>query len=989
MKAKVAISPTLAPDLKAHAHFSAASANSSRRLTAAIMFSDLSGSTSIAATLEAEEYAELLCALQAIYRRVVAAQGGQIAQISADGMMAAFGHPEPGEGDIRHAVEAALELRDSVRALARDQRWRTVAPKVHTGIHSGRVLLLSGDDERGRFELLGTPTNIASRLCDEAGPDQILIGARTLGPHRCLFETSAAFNLRLRGREQPLSTVAVVGRAASGDSAPTPLVGRQAELAILERHLERIRSGAGTIVAIRSPPGEGKTRLAEEFLRRARDEGFQIHRARCEATGAALHPFVDIARSVFGIGPALRPDQARKRLNQGLEQIGPDLLRDRGRWLRLLSLAATGKALAANDAAAAFSSLLAGLTQRAPLLLFIDDWHAADDASRTLLGALAGASGVYLLLTARPDARGKNEFGERETIWLPPLGAAETDCMVDLLLAAPDPFARANIRSCSGGKPLFIEELCHAYGSGGIDFRPVEGTAWVGGLVQSRLARLPTEQADLVRAAAIVGEIVPAWLLEQLCGRDTADPMVTGLAEADFVFPGEREGTLRFKHGLTREIVYDGIGLYERRAMHRAIGEAVRRRAAATSDDPVETLAYHFGRAECWEEAADYAERAGDRALAAGAVDRAQTHFREALVALDRQEQTPEVTLRWIALAERFGRAGVFDPARDQVAICERAVKQARFAGEPATLARAHFWLGYIYYGLGEAALAVPHCEQALEAAKLAGDDPLLVQIVAALGQAKAAACDYDGALPLLDEAVEVKRRHRSGRNAPIGLAYSLSCKGFALGDMGRFDEAASCFAEAEAALAGFGHPGEVSVLNQHAVVCLWQRQPAQALDLAEAGMRVAERVGSSYSHAMSRSIAAYARWCVDRAPTAVETLAEATAWLEARQRGQFTSLNYGWLAEMAAATGDGRSTLRHARRALARARKGDRLGEATALRALAMRARRVGGARRPALFLDLAERCARARRSPHEEVANLSCREALGLEPMPLPGGS
>ena len=108
-------------------------------------------------------------------------------------MLAAFGYPEPREDDARRAVEAALDLRDAVRALGGEERWRAIAPKLHSGVHSGRVLFIAGDEVRGRFELLGRPTNIASRLCNEAGPDEILVSERTLGPERYLFETSEPY----------------------------------------------------------------------------------------------------------------------------------------------------------------------------------------------------------------------------------------------------------------------------------------------------------------------------------------------------------------------------------------------------------------------------------------------------------------------------------------------------------------------------------------------------------------------------------------------------------------------------------------------------------------------------------------------------------------------------------------------------------------------------------------------------------------------------
>jgi class 3 adenylate cyclase/tetratricopeptide (TPR) repeat protein len=300
--------------------FDPGSPEAPRRLTATMLFSDLSESTQIAGGLQDEDYGDLLWRIQTIFHRIVGRHEGQIAQISADGMFAAFGYPEPREDDVRRAVAAALDLHDAVRALGSEERWRTIAPKLHSGIHTGRVLFVSGDEVRGRFELLGRHTNLASRLCKKAEPDQILVSERTLGPERYLFETGAPYPLQLRGRDHPLSTLAVTGRApissryaASERAGLTPFVGREAELRQLLRGLEQVTSGKSLSLDIRGPAGEGKTRLAEEFLRHAIDRGCPVHRGECEATGEPLQPFIQIARSIFGIGPLLSVDEAVHR----------------------------------------------------------------------------------------------------------------------------------------------------------------------------------------------------------------------------------------------------------------------------------------------------------------------------------------------------------------------------------------------------------------------------------------------------------------------------------------------------------------------------------------------------------------------------------------------------------------------------------------------------------------------------------------------------
>ncbi|HEY0013158.1 MAG TPA: AAA family ATPase [Allosphingosinicella sp.] len=944
------------PPLEAlHVHGESGDAPRRRYLT--ILFSDLSESTRLAGRLEAEDYFDLIARLRACYHAAVERHGGTVAQISGDGMLALFGWPEAREGDGRRAVEAALDLHEAVEALG------GAAPlRLHSGIHSGLVILHAGDACRGRFELPGHATNIASRLCSEARPGEILVSEATLGPDRHGFSTGARRRLRLRGAGEAIPTRAVTGRAPGAKAEPAPFIGREAELAALAAPCADAAAGMARFVLIEGPPGVGKTRLADEFLRRAAAAGGDVHRGHCDAAAGPLHPFLEIARSILGIAGVGAPEE-EKRIGTALQEIDPALARDADAFRRLLSPRREWRPSDAH----ALARLAGREAARAPLILYLDDWHAADDASRETMALLRTLSGTALLVvaTARDDSLAAAPCAGFETVRLAPFTAAETGAAVARLLPSADPFTVDEIAAASGGNALFIEELCHAMAAGGVRERPQGGTPWLANLIESRVSRLPVEAAELVRIAAVIGNAVPAWLLEAIAGRGEADPLVRALAGQDFLYPGERPGTLRFKHGITREVIYDSVGLHQRRALHARIAQVLRAQAAAAGEEePVEALAYHYGAAGALEATASYAERAGDKALAASALDRAQAHYRAALAALDTLPVDPE---RYDRIVRNYGLAGIFDPARDQLPIFERAAARARERRDPAAIAWAEYWLGYIAYGLGEPEAAIAHCSRALQSALGSTDGRLVVQIRATLGQAKAASGDYRGALRLLDEAIEVKRRHRTGRHASVGFAYSLGSKAFVLADMGRFAEAEAGFAEAMEVVRGAQHEVEGSVLCQHAAMCLWQGRHEEALRFAREAETVAVRVHSVFLCAMSRAIGAYARWCVNGHPAAVEALLEATVWLEARGRGLFGSLPYGWLADALARSGDAVGARRYAVRAFRRARMGDMLGEAMAWRSMA---RLTAGPRRVAC-LARADAAAAARGSAHEAAAN------------------
>lgn len=980
----------------------AALPGSARRRYLTILFSDLSGSTKLGAAMEAEDYADLLNRLRHTYQSVIPKHGGTIVRIQGDGILAIFGHPDAREDDGRRAAEAALDLHDAVRSLRFDPPLPVVSSLgLHTGIHSGLVLLDEGDVVRGRFELLGNAPNIAARLSDVAESDEILVSEETLGAERNFFQTSERRSLSLRGKIEPITVYRILARAsintrleARAGRGLVPFVGRQCELRMLESSLDDTLSGKPRYLAIAAPAGLGKTRLVEEFLRRAAAVDCQIHRGYCESYLSAepLQPFLQILRSLCGLNHGMSAALAAEALENTLSAIDPDLLVHRTELLRILSLnaaepqAGPSKPPAVENTIGALRDLFDALAAAKPLLLFIDDWQWADDATRQVLGAISGLDrrAIFVLIATRGFAAGDAGMSDARIVELAPFTENEAAETIVGLLPGTDPFVVTEIRKYSGGNPLFIEELCHSAAYEDTDRRigrAHSGAAWLNSLIESRVARLPDAQADLVRTAAVIGNVIPSWLLESITGCGEDHPLVRGLAEEDFVFAGEKPGTLRFKHGITRDVIYDSVGLHRRRAMHLDIAESLREQGSAGGqEESYEALAYHYGAGGQAADAAHYAELAGDKAMAASALDRAQSQYQAALAALDLLQPSNGNYRRWISIVQRLALACVFDPSREPLEILRRAVALATANDDQAAVASAEFWLGNINYALGESRAATRHCERALVAASRVGDERLIVEIRTTLGQAAATACEYERSLELLDEAIEVKRRHRSGARPAVGLSYTLTCKASVLGDRGLFTQAHACLDEALDAVQSADHVVKGSLFCWRSAIYLWQGRWEDAGRSALEAQHVAERGKSFYLFAMGRALAAYASWTVEHAPESLQTIVDATSWLEVRDRGQYTSLNYGWLANALVASGRFQEARNHTARALLRARKHDRLGEAMACRAMA-RASAQGHDRRPAQhYLALAMNAARARGSPHELANNRLCQAEIEL---------
>lgn len=946
--------------------------------------------------MEAEVYADLMDDLREAFREAVGARGGAVNQFQGDALQAVFGYPGATEHDCRLAVEAALEVHRQVRTLReRYAPHGAVRLAVHSGIHAGLVLVRPGVEGGSRIELSGPAPGVAKHLSDVAENDELLVSAEALGPTSHLFETIDRPPVLVKGLDKALPVRAVLGTTALRTRFQAhvrrglfPFIGRGTELERLDRILRGARTGNCQFVLVRGAPGVGKTRLAEEFLRLAEEAGFGIARGDCDGglRGEPLQPFVQILRARLGVAPQLAADVATRLVRHGLEAIDPELTARVPDLLQVLSLEpAEGGQRDPVRTIEALRDLFVGIARRQPQALFLDDWQWSDDATRRVVHALRACKDLPLLLLAasRPPDAGEVTLSAVETIDLGPLTESEAARSIAGLLPGADPFLVEEIGRRSGGNPLFVEELCH-YATRGDWFSlgtMQGGPAWLETLIESRVSRLPREQYELLAAAAVIGNTVPGPLLERLTGIPLTDPLLDELARKDLLVPSEEAGGLRFKHGITREVVYAAIGLQRRREMHRQVAELLRTEVGAAAGVACEALAYHCAGSGEPASAAHFAEQAGDKAMGASSLDRAKAHYRAALDMLDRLPADATRYRVWRSLIRRLGLACVYDPAHAELPLFDRAVEEARSRDDVAGVAYAEYWLAYLHYSLGAADLALRHGHRCIEAAEAVGDKWLVAQGRIILGQALSASARYDEGLSFLGDP---QRLHSGAKPAGAGnqpgFAYALAVKASVLGDLGRFDEAEGCFEAALAALPRKTHEAEGSILCWRAAVALWQGRFDDAHRHALGAQRVADQVRSLYLYAMALGMGGYAEWKLEPGLGALRHLADATAWLDQRGKHLFISLNFGWLAEALAASGRMDEARRYAARALRRARQGDWLGAPMALRALARAAAQDGAAREATLHLKLAESATHRRHSPHESACNRLCQAQLDV---------
>jgi class 3 adenylate cyclase/tetratricopeptide (TPR) repeat protein len=519
-------------------------------------------------------------------------------------------------GDDETAMLQALQ-----RIVAAD-----VGLELSAGVNNG--LAFAGDvgaATRRTYAVTGDTVNLAARLTARAGAGEVLATAGVLDRATARYETESR-PLLVKGKERAVTaySVGAVLGAKKERTHELPLVGRDAELAVLTEALAAARLRRSGLVELVGEPGIGKSRLLEEL--RTKALGFQQLTTSGEAYArstpyGALQPLL---RPLAGITPEMTAAEAGELLKPWVEAVMPDL----APWLPLLAIPFNASVPATPESERLDPSvrrerlhdtvrqfLLRVLMM--PTLLVIEDAHWLDDASEFLLRDVvsAGAPAPWLVVvTTRPGTATFTTESHGRRIELEPLSA---DAAAELALAAAGETALsegqlAAVRERSDGNPLFVRELVAAAKEDGtIDALPHT----VETLMTARIDTLDPSDRQLLRYAAVIGPSFELEVLEEVVQDDLADvgDFTRWERLAEFV---TRDGPTRlvFNHDLFRTTAYEGLSLRRRAELHGRVGDVLERRAGEAADEVGGLLSLHFLEAAAYEKAWRYAVLAGHRA---------------------------------------------------------------------------------------------------------------------------------------------------------------------------------------------------------------------------------------------------------------------------------------------------------------------------------------------------------------------------------------
>ena len=646
-----------------------------------VMFSDLSGYTTMSEKLDPEEIKEVMSRIFGEIAQVVTKYEGFIEKFIGDAVVAFFGVPMAHEDDPIRAIKAAREIHELINAMSPEVEKRAGKPiSMHTGINTGLVVTGEMDTEKGTHGFVGETINVASRLSGLAKAGEIFVGHDTYRQAEGHFRFEDIEPTILKGKTEPVQIHKVVSskerpvtiHRLSGLKAH--LVGRKAELTQLREAVENLRKRRGSVFSICGDAGTGKSRLVEEFKASLDLSGIQWveGHAYAYAQNIPYFPLIDLLNRVLHIEENDTPESVRKKVESGVEQLvdkKESVVPFIGSLysLRYPEIEAVSPEFWKSRLQDAIQNILSALAKKAQTIFFLEDLHWADPSFVELLrNALKEIREPAIVICAyRPTFSlfTGHQIGSMGKVYkeirLQDLSLSEAEDMLESLLSAesiPSDLKRF-VQDKAEGNPFYLEELINSLiesealvrdnGSWKIARAIAESdiSPTIHGLISGRFDRLERETKRILQEASVIGRAFLYDILKRITELDERiDLGLSTLERLDFIRTRSLQPELEymFKHPLTQEVVYNGLLRKERQEIHEQIALVMEQLFQKRLPEFYETLAFHFLRGRSTVKAVEYLMLSGRKSLSRYAVEEADQYFREAFDILKSKTEKTE-----------------------------------------------------------------------------------------------------------------------------------------------------------------------------------------------------------------------------------------------------------------------------------------------------------------------------------------------------------
>ncbi len=799
------------------------------------LFCDVVGSTSIAETMDPEDWADVVGRTMAEMAACVERYGGTVVHFAGDAVLAIFGAPVAHEDDPYRAVRAGLDI---IKSVGHSEE-SSIEIRVRAGIHTGLVIV--GDVTAGdlsTYTALGDTTNVAARMQTMASPDTLLVSADT---YRLVSNDVTARDLGpvdVKGKAEPVAVYEITSvrdlsaRRRGVPGFQSPMVGRDPELTRLLELADYAAVGSGRVTAIVGDPGVGKSRLVAELQNRAEAMDGARWVVGRSASYDQHRPYHLVASLVLSLSGALESDDPEIIKKAVTETAEPVFGADSPSTHHLLQLLGIEEGHPDDEPGvlhAYYDAALAGLisgaaAEHAPLFVICEDVHWADPSSSELLSGLLERiqrSAVLLVIVSRPDrqshgwdiiARADRELGESfvETRLRPLDDGDSRELVANLLeIEALSDDLRQQVLGRAEGNPFFIEEVVRMLVDR--DLIEEQDGRWVAkgeitsldvpdtlhGLLASRIDALPTGVRRTAMVASVIGRRFEKSLLTSILQPDPADEDASISADLNVL---EAQGLTKliatrpelafsFRHALIHDVTYESILKKDRRRLHAEVGDAIARMYPDRLDEHAATLARHYEEAGDGDQTLRYLLLAGETALSRHATREGHDFYTRAAALLDNDPEAP-VEMKIDTALSRVEAGINFTPGEQTIAQLEDVRADAEALGDPEVVARVYALLLRIRTMMEES-YADRHyrdlMDRAFALAPTVRTPELRAYLEGMMGQVLRSADEYAASVELIGGSVAPLEE--AGRVGEAGLNAAFAADAEA--SRGRFDEAA------------------------------------------------------------------------------------------------------------------------------------------------------------------------------------------------------
>jgi len=672
---------------------------------------------------------------------------GSINKINVDDkgitIVAALGLPPfSHEDDPARSVQAALTIRSELNNLK---------VRSYIGVTTGRIFCGSvGNESRREYTIIGNAVNLSARLMTAAGGMDKLIAKYGVSIlcDRATFESAkevVEFEIQppqfVKGRVEPVEVFHPLALQKSIIRPKTELIGRHEEKTIIANALQEFSRGEPqqTIVLL-GEAGIGKSRLFEDLVRQAESLTVNMYSGGGDAIekNNPFYAWRPVFNRILGIEEfAVKTEYSEEirtviqdKVLEKLTEIEPDL----ARYLPLLDVvlpiqipdneftSAMSGEIRGGNIRELLTSLISFESNKAPLLLILEDLHWFDSASWALLvDVQQKVRPILLAVNTRPlpepapiQFKQIMEFPQTQLIKLEAMMLDDVEALVCQRLGVKSipPMIGRLIREKSEGHPFFAEELAYALRDSGfliienhecrmysrlINFEDLTLPDTLQAAITNRIDSLDPSQQLTLKVASVIGRIFALRALQAIHPIESDKPALKtymeNLTRLSLVLVESETPDLAyiFKHVVTQEVAYNLMLFSQRRQLHQAVAEWIEQTNRNNIQSYYSLLAYHWSQAAempdsvrnyvAIRKATEYLEKAGDQAMENYANQEAIQFYTQAL--------------EW---------EGHLQMSDNRQAVKDSQLRRARW----------HSRIGLAHYGLGSLPDCAKHAREAL-----------------------------------------------------------------------------------------------------------------------------------------------------------------------------------------------------------------------------------------------------------------------------------